>query len=181
MNSYIGSIYSFGFNYAPQGWQLCDGTLLPIANNEPLYALIGTYYGGDGVSNFAVPDLRGRIPVGAGQGPGLSNYLLGQPGGSTQVSLTVSNIPAHTHAPSSVTIPVSGNTDVTDPTNAYFGLADASFFTAAYSSTFPPTSTMAANSVNSNPTGSGVPFNIQSPFQAVNYCICVEGLFPPRS
>jgi microcystin-dependent protein len=97
-DAYYGEIRIFAGNFAPLGWAFCDGQPLPIDQNESLFILIGTTYGGDGQSTFALPDLRGRAPVHQGQGPGLSNYLIGEAGGVESVTLTTQQIPAHTHA-----------------------------------------------------------------------------------
>ena len=97
MDPYIGQILLVPFNFAPNGWAFCNGQLLPISQYTALFALLGTTYGGNGVSNFALPDLRGRVPVGFTQGPGLSNYVLGELGGAESVTLQVTQIPAHNH------------------------------------------------------------------------------------
>jgi microcystin-dependent protein len=94
---FVGTIGIFGFNFAPRGWAQCNGQLLSIAQYSALFSLIGTYYGGDGRTTFALPDLRGRVPVNYGQGPGLSSYQIGQRGGAEQVSITIPNLPAHSH------------------------------------------------------------------------------------
>ncbi|MGC4087610.1 MAG: tail fiber protein [Polyangiaceae bacterium] len=105
MEPFIGMIIVFAGNFAPRGWALCNGQLLPIAQNTALFSILGTTYGGDGRTTFALPDLRGRVPVHPGQGPGLSNYSLGQVSGTETVTLTTQNLPAHTHtfAPSCAT------------------------------------------------------------------------------
>src|SRR4051812_29939577 len=107
MQPYIGMIMSWAGNFAPVGFQFCNGQLLPISGNEALYALIGTTFGGDGVTSFAVPDLRSRVPIGTGQGPGLQNYVLGQAAGAEQVTLTSANLAAHTHM---TTVTLGANT-----------------------------------------------------------------------
>ncbi len=96
--AYIGQVIAVGFNFAPVGWALCDGSLLPISQNTALFSLIGTTYGGDGVNTFALPDLRGRVAIGQGQAAGLQSYALGQPGGSETVALTAGQFAAHSHA-----------------------------------------------------------------------------------
>lgn len=95
---FVGEIRMFGFNFEPQGWAFCDGRLLPISQNAALFSLLGTTYGGDGVSTFALPDLRSRVPVSLGQGEGLSSYAEGQAGGTETVTITPAQMPAHTHA-----------------------------------------------------------------------------------
>src|SRR5215831_204073 len=96
---FLGEIRMVGFNFAPVGWAFCNGTLVPISQNDALFALIGTTYGGDGQNTFALPNLQSRVPIHQGTGPGLSNYVIGQLAGSESVTLTVSQIPAHTHIP----------------------------------------------------------------------------------
>lgn len=180
MEAYISSIWSFGFNFAPVGWALCNGQLLSIAENQPLFALIGTTYGGDGINTFAVPNLQGRTPLGTGQGAGLPNYVLGQSAGSEQVTLQASNLPGHTHPVLSVTLPVSSAVgESNDPNVGYYASSDTSvgntYNTAA------GVSMGASTPGNTGVTGSGIPINILSPFQVVSYCICVEGIFPSRN
>src|SRR5208283_2769592 len=97
MDAFLGSLLLVPYNFAPQGWAFCNGQLLSIAQNAALFSLIGTTYGGDGISTFALPDLRGRVPNSAGQGPGLANYNLGDTGGAENTTLQVSNMPAHNH------------------------------------------------------------------------------------
>src|SRR4051812_13799177 len=96
-DNFVGEIRAFPFNFAPDGWALCDGQLLSISQNTALFSLLGTYYGGDGRSTFALPDLRGRVPLGFDQGPGLSYYSLGESGGAERVTLLVSEMPVHSH------------------------------------------------------------------------------------
>src|SRR5437868_2724707 len=112
---YLGNVILFGGNFAPVGWAFCDGSLISISQNDALYSLLGTTYGGDGVNTFGLPDLRGRIPVHQGQGSGLSNYVMGQQGGTEAVSLTSAMLPLHSH-------PVLSNSaaaTTTDPTNNF--------------------------------------------------------------
>ena len=180
MDAYISAIWSFGFNFAPYGWALCNGQLLPIAQNQPLFALIGTTYGGDGVTTFALPNLQGRTPLGMGQGPGLPNYGLGQFGGSENVTLLTSNLPAHTHPLLSVTMPASSaQGESNDPNAGYYASSEPkignTYNTAAGT-------TMGASTPGvTGVTGSGIPISILSPFQVVSYCICLEGIFPSRN
>lgn len=179
MDFYIGSIYAFGFNYAPVGWQKCDGSLLQISQYETLYVLIGTTYGGDGVSTFAVPNLQGRVPLGTGQGTGLSNYTIGQRAGSESVTLNANNLPTHNHS-STIAVPVSArNGDSGDPTGRYLGLADSTIGNT-YNATATDSTTMALSTGTTSPFGQGTPAAILNPYQAINYCICLEGLFPSR-
>ncbi|MDE2463523.1 MAG: tail fiber protein, partial [Alphaproteobacteria bacterium] len=113
---FLGEIRIFAGNYAPEGWHFCDGSLLSVSNNDALFALLGTTYGGDGASTFGLPDLRGRVALSMGQGPGLQNYTAGQKAGSEMVTLTIPNIPAHSHtlnaAPANATTATAGPTVV---------------------------------------------------------------------
>ncbi len=185
MDSYIGSIWSFGFNYPPYGFAGCNGQLLQIAQYQALFSLIGTTYGGDGVNTFAVPNLQGRTPIGTGQGAGLPNYVLGQSGGSTSVTLTSANLPAHTHTVLSIATPVStSNAALADPNGNYLAASGASGNTIAnaYSTGTTPSVQMAAlAAANTAPAGNGIPLDITSPYMAVNYCISLEGLYPQRN
>lgn len=179
MEGYIGEIRMFGGNFAPGYWNFCDGSLQSIANNTALFSIIGTTYGGDGVQTFALPDFRGRVPVGAGQGPGLPSYNLGQTAGSENVTLTNATMPMHIHPTQlSMSIPAyseAGNSG--DPTGALLaGL------TNAYT-TQPTDSTLAMfqSNVTLQPVGSSVPFSVMQPYLALNYIICMEGIYPSRN
>ena len=164
-DQFIGEIRVFGGNYAPEGWALCDGTLLPIAQNDALYAVIGTTYGGDGQTTFALPDLRGRIPV--HQGP---SYPLGQVAGTEQVTLALGQLPAHTHVAQAST----ANGDNADPTNRIWAQAPAKTYTTAA-----PDTTMHASSLS--PAGGSMPHENMLPFLSVNFIIAVTGLFPSHT
>lgn len=166
---YIGEISMFGGNFAPRGWALCDGQLLAIAQNTALFSLLGTTYGGNGTTTFALPDLRGRAPVHAGQGPGLSPLPLGAAAGQATVSLTAANLPPHAHA---VTPPVT-NTPRT--TNRPAGASPARG--GAYSSASPAET---GASFTTASTGGGQPVNNMQPYLAVNFIIALVGIFPPR-
>jgi len=171
---FIGQILAVGFNYAPIGWLSCDGQLVPISQFEPLYALIGTTYGGDGNSTFGLPNLNGRTPIGVGQGPGRSSYVLGQTGGSESVTLTSQQVGGHNHA--FVTSGRPGGTATPDPTTSLGANAQPAAFLYA---TAPADVTMAVNAIT--PTGGGAPHENRQPLLALNYIICTDGLFPPRS
>lgn len=179
MDYYIGSIWSYGFGWAPRGTAECNGQLLSIADNQALFSLIGTIYGGDGVQTFALPNMQGRVPIGAGTGPGLPTYVVGQVGGSETVTLNTSNLPSHSHPLLTAQLPASSRDGETgDPTNNYFGLADS-----AIGNCYNTTSdvNMASSSGVTGVTGSNIPLNILSPFQVINYCIATEGLYPTRN
>ena len=166
---FVAEIRMFPFNFAPKGWLPCDGRLLPISQNTALFSLLGTTYGGNGQTNFALPNLNGRTPMGPGQGPGLGLYDLGQSGGSETVSLLVSEIPSHTHR-------VSGVATVGDSDQPGGPLAQSSIRSSAYA----PTSdtTMAAGAMA---TVGGMPHNNMSPYLALGFYIATQGVFPPRS
>ena len=179
MDSFVGSIFSFGFNFAPYGWAQCNGQLLPISQNQALFSLIGTTYGGDGVTTFAVPNLQGRTPIGTGTGPGLSAHVLGQSGGSETVTLTSANLPVHTHPVLSVSLPVNTTTgDQPNPVNNYFGVTSSTIGNG-YNGAGPVK--MASDTGVSGITGSSIPMNILSPFLVINYCISLYGIFPARN
>lgn len=167
----IGEIYAFPYNFAPRGYAQCDGQLVPINQNEALFSIIGTSYGGDGMTTFALPDLRGRAPIHMGQGAGLTNYEIAERDGTSTVSLTESTIASHTHQPMGLHGPTSGTTN--DPSAQRW----------AYSSNLPYDSsangTMAADAAGT--TGRGLPHENMSPFLGLNFCIALEGIFPGRS
>jgi microcystin-dependent protein len=170
-NPYIGEIRMVGFNYAPAGWALCNGVSLAISQNQALYSLIGTTYGGDGVSVFALPNLLSRVPVSMGQGPGLSNYVLGQVGGSETVTLTSGQLPSHTHTVGCT----SGSSNSQTPQNNFWGTwGDAQY------SDQPANTTMNANAVAQPPWGSRPHDNLM-PFQAINFIIALVGIYPSRN
>jgi len=179
MEEYLAIIKIFGGNFAPRGWALCQGQILSIAQNTALFSIIGTTYGGNGQTTFALPDLRGRAPIGWGQGPGLSSYNIGQVMGNESVSLLLNNMPAHNHAISgTVQLPVNdSNADADGPLGAYLGTPNISI----YSST---TTGVAANLYTNLTTavaGSNIPVGIIQPILAVSYIICLEGIFPSRN
>jgi microcystin-dependent protein len=167
---YVGEIRMFGGNFAINGWAFCNGVLISISQNPTLYQVIGTTYGGDGVNTFALPDLQGRIPVHQGQGAGLQNYVLGQKGGVETVSLTVAQIPAHSHtAMGSATGGAASN-----PSNATWGnsaIANKSFG--------PGTSANASMNAGSlGMTGNNQPHDNLLPFLVLNFIIALYGVYP---
>lgn len=169
---FLGMIAMFGFNFAPRGWAFCNGQILPIAQNTALFSLLGTTYGGNGQTTFALPDLRGRVPVGQFQGPGLSDYSLGQVAGSETVTLISTQIPAHTHTLNGIT---EAGTSATPTGNlpANTGALDKEYGT-------PGTLTAMGAQAIGNTGGSQPHSNIQ-PYLAINYCIALQGIFPSRN
>ena len=169
---FLGEIRTFAGNFAPAGWALCQGQVLPIAENDALFSLIGTTYGGDGVSNFALPNITSRIPLHQGNGPGLSPRVIGEAGGSETVTLTAGQLAAHNHAA------VCSNTTANSasPVNSYWS-TDSGGNTRAYSTT--SGSTMAALAIGI--TGGGQPHNNVQPYLVINYIIALEGIYPSRN
>ncbi len=173
MDEYIGIVKIFAGNFAPRGWALCQGQLLSIAQNTALFSILGTTYGGDGKVTFALPDLRGRIPLGPGQGPGLQPYDLGQEAGEEALTLIITEIPMHTHTPMATNQPGSKGT----PTGMIWA-AEPTGGTALYTSTNP---TDMMNIMALGVSGSGMPHNNLMPYLVINYIICMEGIFPARN
>ncbi|GAB3588204.1 phage tail protein [Hymenobacter daeguensis] len=179
--SYLGELRPVGFGFAPKGWMLCQGQTLPINQNQALFSLLGTTYGGNGTTTFNLPDLRGRIPVGLGQGPGLAPYILGQTGGVEGQTLTADQLPVHGHAVQATMKP-DGAVDSNSPGGEYIGPGSLN----QYSKKGPTVSknvVMAANAVTgtASPVGGSQPHENRQPFIAINYAICLQGVFPSRS
>jgi microcystin-dependent protein len=176
MDPFVAEIRIFPFNFAPKGWAFCDGQVMPISQNTALFSLLGTTYGGDGRTTFALPDLQGRSTLQPGQGPGLSLHDLGESAGSETVTLLQSEIPAHTHLANAK---VPGN--LADPGNAtVWGNVGTqrpapNFYASSASS--PATMNVAALQV----AGGSVPHNNLMPYLTLNFCIALQGVFPPRS
>jgi microcystin-dependent protein len=170
-NSYTGEIRMIGFNFAPVGWALCEGQILPISSNTPLFSILGTTYGGDGKTTFALPDLRGRAPIHSGQGNGLSNVDLGQASGASTVTLTTQNLPSHNHLINATTADgTSGNPTGNLPANTK--LLDKEYSNATPNTLMSP--------LMLQPTGQNVPVNNMQPHTGIYYIICLQGVFPPR-
>ena len=173
-NPYVGEIRAVGFNFAPLGWALCNGQLLPISQNTALFSLLGTYYGGDGKSNFALPNLQGNAPMDQGNGTGLTPRYIGEAAGSTTVTLLTSEIPSHSHIAMNA---VSSNTD-TPATNAVFG-GGGRGKPEAFA---PPSSSVAQMSPQAvGLTGGNQPHNNMPPYLTLNFIIALQGIYPPRS
>lgn len=167
---FVAEIRIFCCNFAPRGWATCDGQLLPISQNTALFSLLGTFYGGNGLSNFALPNLQGSIPIHPGQGPGLSQRFLGEQGGSEFVTLLQSEIPSHNHA-----MGVSA-TDALEPApvdQLFAKGIGVGMYAVASGITQLNNSAIA-------PSGGNLPHNNMMPYLAVLYCIAMQGVFPPR-
>jgi microcystin-dependent protein len=172
-NPFVAEIRIFAGNFAPKGWALCDGQLLPISQNTALFSLLGTTYGGDGKSTFALPNLQGAAPMQAGQGPGLSLRDLGELGGEQTVTLLQTEMPAHAH-----TITAAGTPNNTDPTGNVWASGQKGFG-ALY---IPPDN----NNVQMNPfatsiAGGNLPHNNMPPYLGLTFIIALQGVFPARS
>lgn len=170
LQPFVGEIMLFAGNFAPVGWALCNGQLLPISQNTALFSLLGTNYGGNGVSTFGLPDLRGRAPVHFGQGPGLSNYLVGQIGGEEAHVLVQGEMPAHSHT--AYGDAANGTSDT--PTNLLPARNPAGIPT--YGAT--PSTPMALSHIAA--AGQNQPHANMQPFLAINYCIALSGVYPSR-
>jgi microcystin-dependent protein len=173
---YLGGIFMFAGNFAPRGYALCQGQLLSIAQNTALFSILGTTYGGDGIQTFALPDLRGRGPIGAGNGPGLSPTVLGEKAGSQNATLLISNMPTHSHTLNGST---SAGTQPLPTGNALASVQDSqggqstAYINAAANTPMAPTSIGAA--------GNSLPFSIQNPYLTINFIIATQGIFPSRN
>ncbi|MDE3080797.1 MAG: phage tail protein [Paracoccaceae bacterium] len=177
MEPIIGQILLFAFPRVPTGWAACNGQLLSIAQYDALFSLIGTTYGGDGQSTFALPDLRGRVPVHQGQGNGLSTYVMGQQTGSEQVTLTLASMPSHSHSLQAATAaPAQGATGTPGPQVEFAVASGASPYTAAPSGS---PAMLAGQSVG--PAGGNMPHDNMMPTLVMNYCIALYGIFPTPS
>lgn len=174
---FLGQIQAVGFGFAPKGWALCQGQLLPIAQNPALFSLLGTTFGGDGRTTFALPDLRGRIPIGSGQGPGLSNYYQGLADGTEQVAVRETQMPAHNHQLQATmkVNPTPG--DAATPVQGYLSAGSQKQYGPG-----PVNDLMQADSVSGTltPSGGSQPHENRQPYLAMNYAIALIGIFPSR-
>jgi len=176
MTPYLAQIILFGFNFAPRGFAFCAGQLLPINQNQALFSILGTTFGGNGIQNFSLPDLRGRVPINPGQGLGLPNYTLGEISGTQTTTLLANNLPLHIH-PMSVnngagnSISPGGNVLAKGP------IISGGTNTNIYSNT--ANTTMAGTAIT--PSGGSQPFSILQPYLVLNYCVALTGIFPSRN
>jgi microcystin-dependent protein len=171
-NQFVGQLQLVGFNFAPVQWAFAAGQLLPISQNTALFSLLGTQYGGNGTSNFGLPNLQGNCAIGQGSAPGLSTYDIGDTGGTTAVTLISSQMPSHSHASRGLT----SRAEVTDPTNAAFGQSDG----LAYSTASQPSLTPLNPSALAPFNGGNQPHNNLMPYLSMNWIIALSGVFPSR-
>jgi microcystin-dependent protein len=169
---FLAEIRVFGFNFAPRDWAFCNGQLLPIAQNTALFSLLGTTYGGNGTTNFALPNLQGNVPLHAGQGPGLGNYALGETGGTAQVSLLTSEMPSHTHTLNMSSLEGTENSPKDLYPAGYTGVGLYAPANAPNATTMNPTMLAVA--------GGNQPHDNMMPYLALNFCIALNGVFPQR-
>lgn len=172
---FVAEIRIFPFNFAPKGWAFCNGQILPLSQNTALFSLLGTTYGGNGQTTFALPNLQGNVPMHPGQGPGLSLHDLGETGGAETVTLLQSEIPAHAHRLQGL----EGDADLPDPANKTWGNtasgANPFVFPLANNTDIKPMSPFALA-----PSGGNQPHNNLQPYLTLNFCIALQGVFPPR-
>ena len=171
---FVAEIRIFPFNFAPRGWAWCDGQLMPLSQNTALFSLLGTTYGGNGRSNFALPDLQGRAPMHPGQGPGLSLHDLGETGGSETVTLLESEIPAHSHA-------LMASTEDGVQGSLTQGITLANSVGGTLYQTTTNTGLVSMNDAALQPAGGDQPHNNLQPYLTFYFCIALQGVFPPRS
>jgi microcystin-dependent protein len=171
VDPFVAEIRIFPFNFAPKGWAFCDGQILPLSQNTALFSLLGTTYGGDGKSNFALPNMQGNAPMHPGQGPGLSLHDLGETGGSETVSLLESEIPSHSHS-----LQASASDAVDNlPTSELLAKGSGIGQYVAPGSLV----TLSDNAIA--PAGGDQPHNNMQPYLTLNFCIALQGVFPPRT
>lgn len=179
MDGTIGEIRQFAASFAPRSWAYCNGQILAIQTNTALFSILGTTYGGNGSTTFGLPDFGGRTAIGTGQGPGLSNYVLGEKSGTNGITLTSLELPAHSHV-SSATIAVPAYSDIGNvdtPTGNVLASKTAMYSTLDGDDNLKPV----VLTVNVNPVGSSQPISITQPSIGINYIICLTGEFPQRS
>jgi microcystin-dependent protein len=194
---FLGQIIQGGWNFAPRGYATCSGQILSIAQNTALFSLLGTTYGGNGQTTFALPDLRGRVMIGSGQGPGLSDYILGEVSGSENTTLTTSNLPSHTHtatfanASSTLNAATSKASLQAPVANAVLGKSDDGapngtarpeiYCPAGTSATIGLAGLNVAGTVTVAATGNNIPFSTLQPFLVITVVIALQGIFPSRN
>ncbi len=180
---YVGEIGIAGFNFAPRGWALCNGQILSIAQNTALFSLLGTQYGGNGTSTFALPNLQGCVAIHRGQGPGLSDYTIGQTGGSQTVTLQVADMPVHTHSGQSGQTPSLAQpaTNQAGTGNSPDDMVPAATSASRLKYASTGNASMGPNTPTLQPAGGSQPVNIMQPGLVLAYCIALQGVFPARN
>ncbi|NHK26727.1 phage tail protein [Parvularcula flava] len=170
--SFTGQLMLTGYNFCPQGWAPAEGQLIAISENPALFSLYGTYYGGNGQTTFGLPDLRGRVPIHYGTGPGLPTYQLGEAGGTTSFTLTIPQMPSHDHRVNTT----NQTADQEDPDNRYLagGVGDDDMYHDG-----PPNREMAADMVGQ--AGDNEPVDHRGPYTAMQWCVSLQDIFPPRN
>jgi microcystin-dependent protein len=174
-NPFVGEIRIFAGNFAPKGWATCDGQLIPLSQNTALFSLLGTTFGGNGTSNFGLPDLRGAAPMQPGQGPGLSLYDLGQSGGEQTVTVLQTEMPAHPHTLQADARPANLNSP--NPNNSLARSTPAMLYKTG--TPIPATTQMSGQIIA--PSGGSLPHNNMQPYLVLTFIIALQGVFPPRS
>lgn len=180
MEPFLGQIMLFGGSYAPDGWAICNGSLLPIAGNEALYSILGVIYGGDGVNTFALPNFLSRTAVGAGQAPGRANYAAGAKGGAEMVTVTSANMPAHTHSVQAAT----SDSNTNNPTGAVLAKVQANHIFYFNPPASPPTgmtvNKVPLSSAAVSTVGSNLTYGMHMPSLGLLYLICTSGIYPSK-
>ena len=169
---FVAEIRIFPFTFPPKGWAFCNGQLIPISQNTALFALLGTFYGGDGKSTFALPGLQGSVPIHQGQGSGLSEYFIGQQGGSETVTLLQSEMPVHSHTMSAATQDPADAKNLNPGNSSFARSVNGSIYQASGNTQLAPQA--------ATPTGGDAPHNNMMPFLTLNYNIALQGVFPQR-
>ncbi|MHC8356437.1 phage tail protein [Pseudomonas sp. LB3P81] len=194
MEVFMGTIQSFAFNFAPNGWALCNGQTLGVSQYQALFSLLGTYYGGNGTTNFMLPNLQGRMPVGMGNGLNLTPRDIGEFSGTESVTATITNLPNHTHALSGLTATTTlqlaspASNPVTNPTatNSYIGASgggpgSASIYSDQQGAAAVPLKGVATTVTGEiSSAGNGLPMEVMNPFLVLNFSVALNGLFPSR-
>ena len=173
MDPFVAEIRIFPFNFAPRGWAFCDGQILPLSQNTALFSLLGTTYGGNGQSDFALPNMQGNAPMHPGQGPGLSLHDLGETGGSETVTLLESEIPGHNHSIGAQNVPLGGTASPAG--NTFNRPASGNLYDNTNAQLVPLADQALA------PAGGDQPHNNMQPYLTLNFCIALQGVYPPRT
>lgn len=184
MEGYIAALWMFAGNFAPRGWAFCMGQILSIAQNTALFSLLGTTYGGNGQTTYALPDLRGRVPVGTGQGPGLPSINLGEVSGEPTHTLIITEMPAHNHTPGTITVPAvagTGNANTPGSGNTLATLVDSRSNALNLYSNATPDANLRSLSGSTSISGGSQPHNNMQPYLGMNFVICLEGIYPSRN